>query len=96
MADIDLHALSLSELQKLQKDVDRAIAGFEERKKAEARAALDAKAREFGFSLSELVLGKEKKTRTPQKPRFHHPDDPTITWSGRGRRPDWAAQAVEV
>lgn len=96
MADIDLHALSLSELQKLQKDVDRAIAGFEERKKAEARAALDAKAREFGFSLSELVLGKEKKTRTPQKPRFHHPDDPTITWSGRGRRPAWAAQAVEV
>lgn len=96
MADIDLHALSLSELQKLQKDVDRAIAGFEERKKAEARAALDAKAREFGFSLSELVLGKEKKTRTPQKPRFHHPDDPTITWSGRGRRPAWAVQAVEV
>lgn len=96
MADIDLHALSLSELQKLQKDVARAIAGFEERKKAEARAVLDAKAREFGFSLSELVLGKEKKTRTPQKPRFHHPDDPTITWSGRGRRPAWAAQAVEV
>lgn len=96
MADIDLQALSLRELQKLQKDVDRAIVGFEARKKAEARAALETKAREFGFSLSELVLGKEKKTRTPQKPRFHHPDDPTITWSGRGRRPAWAAQAVEV
>ncbi|MBD1203632.1 MAG: H-NS histone family protein [Rhodobacteraceae bacterium] len=41
-------------------------------------------------------MDSDKKTRTPQKPRFHHPDDPTITWSGRGRRPAWAAQAVEV
>lgn len=96
MADIYLQSLSLQELRALRKEVDRAIASFEARKKAEARAALDAKAREFGFSLSELVVDSDKKTRTPQKPRFHHPDDPTITWSGRGRRPAWAAQAVEV
>lgn len=96
MADIYLQSLSLQELRALRKEVDRAIASFEARKKAEARAALDAKAREFGFSLSELVVDSDKKTRTPQKLRFHHPDDPTITWSGRGRRPAWAAQAVGV
>jgi DNA-binding protein H-NS len=96
MADIDLQALSLQELQKLQKDLDRAIASFEARKKAEARAALEAKAREFGFSLSEIVEGGEKKARTPAKAKFHHPDDPSITWSGRGRRPAWAEHAVEI
>lgn len=96
MAEIDLQALSLRELQKLQKDVDRAIVGFEARMKAEARAALETKAREFGFSLSELFEGGEKKTRTPAKAKFHHPDDPSITWSGRGRRPAWAEHAVEI
>ncbi|SEB08583.1 DNA-binding protein H-NS, partial [Rubrimonas cliftonensis] len=36
MSDIDLTALSHAELKKLEKDVGKAIANFEERQKAEA------------------------------------------------------------
>ena len=38
MTDIDLNALSLPELKQLQKNVAKAIASFEDRRKAEARA----------------------------------------------------------
>ncbi len=45
MADYDLGALSLSELKKMQKDVAKAIATFEDRQKAEARTKVEALAR---------------------------------------------------
>ncbi len=45
MADYDLEALSLSELKKMQKDIAKAIATFEDRQKAEARAKVEALAR---------------------------------------------------
>ena len=60
MADIYLQSLSLQELRALRKEVDRAIASFEARKKAEARAALDAgigyydTAPHYGFGRAEL------------------------------------------
>ncbi|WP_240540480.1 hypothetical protein [Paracoccus sp. pheM1] len=54
MADIDLHALSLAELKQLEKNVAKAIASFEDRRKAEARAA-EAVAKQHGFSLSDLA-----------------------------------------
>jgi len=47
-ADFDLGALSLSELKKMQKDVAKAISTFEDRQKAEARAKVEALARDLG------------------------------------------------
>jgi len=44
---MDLNTLSLKELKKLRKDVDKTIADFEDRKKREARAELEKKAAEF-------------------------------------------------
>jgi len=28
------------------------------------------------------------------KPKFRHPEDPKITWSGVGRRPKWIEEAL--
>lgn len=61
MADYDLEALSLGELKKMQKDVAKAISTFEDRQKAEARAKVEALARDLGYSLAELV-GTETKS----------------------------------
>lgn len=54
MADYDLEALSLSELKKMQKDVAKAISTFEDRQKAEARAKVEALARDLGYSLTDF------------------------------------------
>jgi len=64
---MDLNTLSLKELKKLRKDVDKTIADFKDRKKREALAELEKKAAEMGFSLSELAsVGKAKKVSPPK------------------------------
>ena len=30
------------------------------------------------------------------KPKYRNPDDPSQTWSGRGRRPRWVVQSLEA
>jgi DNA-binding protein H-NS len=96
MADYDLEALSLSELKKMQKDVAKAISTFEDRQKAEARAKVEALARDLGYSLAELVGTATKTARAPAAPKYRHPENPALTWSGRGRKPQWFVEALEA
>lgn len=93
MPEIDLNALTLDELKKLRRDVDKAISGFEERRRREAMAAVEARAREMGFTLAELTGGLEKAT-PPRPPKYRHPENSALTWSGRGRQPGWIREAV--
>jgi DNA-binding protein H-NS len=92
---MDLNNLSLSELKKLHSDVTKAIDGYEDRKKKEARAELEAKAKEMGFSLAELLgdVPKEKKRGTVAA-KYSHPENSGLTWTGRGRQPKWVVEAL--
>ncbi len=94
MADYDLEALSLSELKKMQKDVAKAISTFEDRRKAEARAKVEAFARDLGYSLAELVGTETKSSRAPVAAKYRHLENPALTWSGRGRKPQWFVDAL--
>jgi DNA-binding protein H-NS len=94
MADYDLEALSLSELKKMQKDVAKAISTCEDRQKAEARAKVEALARDLGYSLAKLVGTETKITRAPAAAKYRHPENPALTWSGRGRKPQWFVDAL--
>ncbi len=92
MSLIDLDTLSLKDLKKLYNDVGKAIDNFEARQRAEALAAVEAKAKEMGFALNDLVGGATKK-RAATPPKYQHPKDPSVTWTGRGRQPDWIKEA---
>jgi len=94
MADYDLEALSLPELKKMQKDIAKAISTFGDRQKAEARAKVEALARDLGYSLAELVGTETKVDRAPALPKYRHPENPVLTWSGRGRKPQWFVDAL--
>lgn len=87
MANADLEKLSVDELKKLQKDTAQAIASFEERKRADAIAELETVAQKHGYKLTDLVGGKKAKTASPAK--YRHPENPSLTWTGRGRQPNW-------
>ena len=89
MTDFDLEARSLSELKKMQKDIAKAISTFEDRQKAEARAKVEAFARDLGYSLAELVCTETKTTRAPAPAKYRHPENAAVTWSGHGRKPQW-------
>lgn len=92
MDAINLDEMSLKDLKKLQKDVTKAITTFEDRRKQEALAALEAKAAEMGFSLTELTNRKSGKISAP---KYRNPEMSSQTWTGRGRKPAWFVAALE-
>jgi DNA-binding protein H-NS len=97
MSETNLDRMSLSELKKLKKDVDKAIAGYVDRQRSAALAAAEAVAKEMGFVLADLVgLPEAKRSRAATAAKYQHPENPSLTWSGRGRRPDWIHDAVNA
>ena len=78
----------------MQKDIAKAISTFEDRQKAEARTKVEALARDLGYSLAELVGTEVKTTRMPAAAKFRHRDNPSLSWSGRGRKPQWFVAAL--
>ncbi|MDB6452788.1 H-NS histone family protein [Falsirhodobacter sp. 20TX0035] len=91
---MDIDALSLKELKDLRVRIDRAIESFEGRRKREAAEALEAKAKELGFSLKDLVdLGTPRK-RAAATAKYANPENPADTWTGRGRKPRWFVEAT--
>lgn len=89
---MELNTLNLDELKALRKQVDTAITNFEQRQKAAARAALEAKAKELGYKLSDLTDG--RKHRTVGEAKYANPNDRSQTWTGKGRQPDWFKSAI--
>lgn len=87
--DFNLEDMSLSELQALAKNVDRAIKSFKVRKLNEARAELEAKAQELGVTLDEILGVKTARKTKKVAAKFAHPENPALTWSGRGLAPKW-------
>lgn len=93
---MDLNDLSLKELRDLQSQVAKAISTFEDRRKKEALAELEDKARSLGFSLSELTGLSIGRKKSPTAAKYANPLNPDETWSGRGRKPRWYIDAVET
>jgi DNA-binding protein H-NS len=92
----DLSNYSLKDLKDLQSRVAKEILGFHDRKKREALAALEEKARELGFSISELTGTAKTRKRSPAVPKYVNPANPDDTWSGRGRKPLWFVAALKA
>jgi len=96
MADFNLEAMSLKELRQMQKDLAKAISTYEDRHKSEARSKLEAVAREMGYSFADLIGDKVKATRAPAVAKYRHPENADLTWSGRGRKPQWFADHINA
>ena len=94
LTNMDLNSLSLKELRDLQSQVNKAINGYEERRKREAIAELEEIARAKGFSLSELTGAAPLRKRSPSVPKYANPANKADTWSGRGRKPRWFSEAL--
>ncbi|TWI28218.1 H-NS family nucleoid-associated regulatory protein [Paracoccus sulfuroxidans] len=91
---IDLTAMTLSELQALQKQVARQIETYEAQRVQKALAAATEAAKEHGFALKELLDAAATGKRTVAA-KYADPDDPSRTWTGRGRKPAWVQARLE-
>lgn len=92
--NLDLDKMTLKELRDLRAKLDRAINSFEDRKRREALNAIEEAAREHGFNLADLTGAKPRRSGTVA-PKYVNPSDPTMTWTGRGRKPRWVQDNLE-
>jgi DNA-binding protein H-NS len=86
---MDLGRLSVTELNALQADIAREIA---RRRKSEADSLVNEfrrRAAELGLSVEDLVTGKSGAKRGKVAVKYRHPEDSSLTWTGRGKRPRW-------
>lgn len=96
----DLSNMTKKQLEKLQKDVEKALADIENQERREAKKAAEAAAAKYGFSLAELTGGAGGKSarksgvKNPGTPKFANPEDPSETWTGKGRQPQWYKDAI--
>ncbi|WP_035055938.1 H-NS histone family protein [Andreprevotia chitinilytica] len=92
---MDLSSYNLPQLYQLQKDIDREIENRKVTDKHNLLVEIQNLAAAKGFSLNEVFgaeVGKKagKKAPSAGKAQFRNPADANQTWSGRGRKPQWA------
>lgn len=87
--------MSLKELQELELKVKKAKLTVQQRSRSELRRELESMAAQAGFKLSDLFGGRGGKGRKVAA-KYANPDDPSQTWSGRGRKPRWLAARLRA
>jgi len=87
---MDLSKYSSAELRQLKKDIDKELSVRRKEEAKQAQQELKDVAEKYGFNLNELVASQGGKSGRPKgRVRYRHPDDPSKTWTGRGRKPGW-------
>ena len=81
-------------LKKIQKDVGTAISTYEDRQRAEARSKVEVFARELDYSLAELFGTEVKAILAPAPAKHRQPENTTLIWFGRGRKPQRFVDAL--
>lgn len=93
--DINYNDLSLEQLKEINKKSAAAIADFENRRKKEAIQKATEIAKAAGFaSLEDMLAAQPVKQKA--EPKYRHPENPDLTWSGRGRKPGWISEALDA
>ncbi|MFP4146695.1 MAG: H-NS family nucleoid-associated regulatory protein [Halorhodospira sp.] len=95
--------LDYVELQKVSRLVEKEQKRQEKEAKKQAQQEMKQVAQKYGLDLEEIIpaggksgsgaKGNSKGNKVP--PKYRHPEDPEMTWTGRGRKPKWVAHWVD-
>ncbi len=96
---LKLEGMSRKELEKLAGDVEKQLEKLKEMDLKAARDAAEQAAKKHGFSLTDIVGGsgrgrKKGGPKTVGKPKYRNPADPSKTWTGKGRQPNWYREGI--
>ena len=76
-------------LERHQEDIEVVEHLYDELDRAECRPSEEMP--------EDVVALHSRKGRTPKAPaKYANPEDPTQTWSGRGRKPIWVHESLEA
>jgi DNA-binding protein H-NS len=92
MASPNFDKMSLKELLDIEVRLQKAIASAKNRERAAVKEKVQNLLNNAGLSAEEL-FGSRKGGRGGKggkvAPKYRNPDNPTETWTGRGRQPRW-------
>ncbi len=92
--NIDLSKLSIEEMEALAKEIEAEIIA---RREADRERVLQ-QMRELAASIGttpEQLFGKVGRPAAVEKTvvvKYRNPENPALTWSGRGKRPQWVVE----
>lgn len=94
-----LEQLGLDGLQQVEKRIEQERKRREKEARKQAQQEIREVAQRYGLGVEDLLAqvdtgkgGKGKgssKSKGKVPPKFRHPEDPSKTWTGRGRKPKW-------
>ena len=97
MAKVDLRTMTIREMKDLRSRLDKAIGNKEKQEKGKVLNQIRATAKAAGYNLDELMKGKAPaKRKRKLLPKYKHPQNSEITWSGVGRKPKWIVEAEKA
>jgi DNA-binding protein H-NS len=89
----DLSKLSIEELQSLARDIEAEIVNRRVVEKERVLNQMRDLASSLGMTLEELMR-QEGISGSTVPVKYRHPENPGLTWSGRGKRPTWVNEAL--
>lgn len=89
----DINEMSVLQLESLKKEADLLIVVKKEQAIEQAYEQVIAIAASVDLTIEQLLdYGVQKRKtglRKPVAPRYRNPENPTETWTGRGKKPRW-------
>jgi DNA-binding protein H-NS len=82
------------------KEIQKAEAEYDGRRLKALRSDIEKRLAEEGFTMADLMDGRQKGKRgsagaVKAPAKYRHPENHSLTWSGRGRRPAWFTEALD-
>lgn len=98
MKDAQLDRLTTKELKELRDKVEKLMSTKRDSERSNLREKFKQMAEAAGFSLGDIVGvgGRGARGGRSAAAKFINPDDPNMTWSGRGRKPNWLTAKVKA
>ena len=96
---IDLDAMSVDEMWKLHEQIGQVLSVrlTSEKRELEKRLAHLRREHEMSPASTEASSAPRERRKYPRVyPKYRNPDEPSETWSGRGKQPRWLAAALKV
>lgn len=103
MAKVDLKSMDIKQLEKLSKDIEKALDRITKKELSAAKVVMNKLLKSHGFTLSDLIEAEAKaktskwvpkKASQPSTPKFSDPADKAQTWTGKGGKPEWFKTAI--
>lgn len=96
-ASIDLSTFTEEELQNLMTQCEEELKGREAERVLEVERQFIELAKSIGMTPDQVVRNikrRQKDSEPDPAPRYQNPNDSTLTWSGRGRKPGWVEELL--